>query len=194
MYHKYSKRVGFTLIELLIVVAIIGILAAIISIVYVGAQEKSRDSKRKADLQSVASALTLFYNDKKAYIARGGAIDDIVVGPRNAFPVSELVQLSVQGYLSFVPSDPLHKDQTGKKCEYLYYQNGPATNYKVASTNAESLGSGASACKASAGEFANSEYSCEMLQVSSTSTAAAWTINRTLINSNGNLAGCQLGD
>ena len=63
MYKQYSKR-GFTLIELLIVVAIIGVLAAIISIVYVNAQEKSRDSKRKADLQSVASALT----DRKSVV------------------------------------------------------------------------------------------------------------------------------
>lgn len=194
MYHKYSERHGFTLIELLIVVAIIGILAAIISIVYVGAQEKSRDSKRKADLQSVASALTLFYNDKKGYIARGGTIDDVVDGPRSAFPVNGLIQLSEQGYLSFIPSDPLHKDQTGEKCEYLYYQNGPATNYKVASTNAESLGSNSATCKASAGEFANGEYSCKMLQVSSTSTAAAWTIDKASINSNANFAGCQLGD
>jgi type II secretion system protein G len=199
MYKQYSKR-GFTLIELLIVVAIIGVLAAIISIVYVNAQEKSRDSKRKADLQSVASALTLYYNDNKNYIARGGEITDASSDERGAFPVDELAQLSKQGYLSLIPADPLHKDQAGEKCQYLYYQNNSsgspakATNFKVASTNAEALGSGRSACRSSAGEFQNGQYSCEVLQVSSTSLAADWLIGQSSVNGNGNFSGCRLGD
>ncbi|OGD63157.1 hypothetical protein A2215_01710 [Candidatus Berkelbacteria bacterium RIFOXYA2_FULL_43_10] len=205
MYKKYSKRRGFTLIELLIVVAIIGILAAIISIVYVGAQEKSRDSKRKADLQSIASALTLFYNDNKRYVGRGSVISDSSTDSRNSFPVqgsgaTGLDQLEEKGYLSFLPSDPLHKDTAGKKCQYVYYQNTvsndppplKATNFKVISTNAEALGDADSECKSNAGEFADSQYSCKILQVSSSSTSKTWNINNSAVNGDNNFSGCQL--
>ena len=48
---------GFTLIELLVVIAIIAILATLAVVAYSGAQVKSRDSKRVADMRSVASAL-----------------------------------------------------------------------------------------------------------------------------------------
>lgn len=62
-----KNQYGFTLIELMIVMVIMGILAAIGVSAFFASQMKGRDATRKADLRSIASALELFYNDKKTY-------------------------------------------------------------------------------------------------------------------------------
>lgn len=60
------KKRGFTLIELLVVISIIGILAAFIVASFTSAQAKSRDSRRKADLDAVKKALELMKGDSTA--------------------------------------------------------------------------------------------------------------------------------
>ena len=59
---KNDKR-GFTLIELMIVVAIIGILAAIAVPKFADLIRKSTEGASKGNLGSVRSALSIYYGD-----------------------------------------------------------------------------------------------------------------------------------
>lgn len=69
------KKTGFTLIELLIVIVIIGILATVGLGSFSSSQMKSRDAKRKADLQQISRALELYYNDYGQYPAPAGDVN-----------------------------------------------------------------------------------------------------------------------
>jgi type II secretion system protein G len=65
---KFSnKRDGFTIIELLIVIAIIGILAALLLSNFIGIRQRSRDAQRKADLRQIQAALEIYRSDQGEY-------------------------------------------------------------------------------------------------------------------------------
>lgn len=67
------KKNGFTLIELMIVVAIIGILAAIAIPKFAELIKKSKEGALKGTLTSVRSALRVYYADNEAIYPAGAA-------------------------------------------------------------------------------------------------------------------------
>lgn len=64
---KIKREKGFTLVELLVVLTIIGVLATILMVNFVGIRQRARDSQRKGDLLQIQSALELYRADQGTY-------------------------------------------------------------------------------------------------------------------------------
>jgi len=67
MLNQLRSKKGFTLIELLIVVAIIGILAAIAIPQFSAYRVKSYNTAAASDLKNVKTALEAYYADNQRY-------------------------------------------------------------------------------------------------------------------------------
>ncbi len=81
------KTKAFTLIELLIVVAIIGILAAIAVPNFLNAQTRAKIARVKGDLKAVGSALEMYRLDRNGYPLGPGA-DLLILITELTTPVS----------------------------------------------------------------------------------------------------------
>ena len=68
---KQTSRHGFTIVEMVIVIAVIAILATIVSVAYLGIQEQARNTKLKDAASKVVGAIQLFYS-KYERMPRGG--------------------------------------------------------------------------------------------------------------------------
>ena len=115
---------GFTLIELIVVIAILGILAGIGLTSFRTSQIKSRDAKRKSDLEQVQRAVEMYMNDAGHYpnsAAIGGTIGDFSWGV-------EFKDAKGTVYMKELPKNP-----TGNP-EYCYkavVAPTPATSYQL---------------------------------------------------------------
>ena len=65
---------AFTLIELLVVISIIGILATLIISNFNDTRARSRDSRRKTELNQLKTGLRLYYNDNQKFPTDSAAI------------------------------------------------------------------------------------------------------------------------
>ncbi|MEW6238954.1 MAG: prepilin-type N-terminal cleavage/methylation domain-containing protein [Candidatus Omnitrophota bacterium] len=95
---------GFTLIELLIVVAIIGILAAIAVPNFLNAQTRAKVARSISDMRSVDSAVRMYMLDQNFYPIRYGWMDERYI------PLTTPIS-----YMSSIPLDPFNtrpKDTT----------------------------------------------------------------------------------
>ncbi|HOL93548.1 MAG TPA: prepilin-type N-terminal cleavage/methylation domain-containing protein, partial [bacterium] len=100
------KQNGFTLIELLIVVAIIGILAAIAVPNFLNAQIRAKVARVYADMRSLGTAVEMYQVDHNVYPCDGQEPDCLSPWATQSWRLTTPV-----AYISSVPLDPW-ADQT----------------------------------------------------------------------------------
>jgi prepilin-type N-terminal cleavage/methylation domain-containing protein len=126
---------GFTLLEMVVVIAIIGILAAVGIGSYAEVREKARDTQRAADLQQLQIAIEAYKDTYGEYPVSGcGAAATVFVGPgpvNGAVPNLVSCQNYIEGlvpdFISELPVDLIfeYEDNRG-----IYYRSDQVS-YKL---------------------------------------------------------------
>ena len=115
--HIYA---GFTMIELLIVIAILAILTVIGINSFGSSQLKSRDARRKADLQNIAKGLEAYYNDHGEYPVSTGNTG--IAGQVWGNPFLDVDTPDGALYMNVLPADPSGYNYYYDSTDGTYFQ------------------------------------------------------------------------
>ncbi len=107
-----ERKRGFTLMELLVVLAIIGILAAIATGVYISRVDDARITRARADIQTIEAAVDIFRLDNFRYPTNQEGLKALVEKPNDRD-----LRWPQGGYMRRLPVDPWNRP-------YLYSTPG----------------------------------------------------------------------
>ncbi|MCX6792389.1 MAG: prepilin-type N-terminal cleavage/methylation domain-containing protein [Candidatus Gottesmanbacteria bacterium] len=103
MKHTAHTRKGFTLIEILVAASIIAVLSVVGVTSYTSINKRSRDARRKSDLEQIRSALEMYRVDNGHYPCNstGWVSHDYTTNPE-----AGVYKVLEPDYMTTVPKDP----------------------------------------------------------------------------------------
>jgi prepilin-type N-terminal cleavage/methylation domain-containing protein len=110
-----NRQKGFTLIELLIVVAIIGIIAALLIPNFLDALQKAKQKRTVADMRNIGTSMFSWLTDQVGAAAAGAAATTVNLGSYSTIDSSTLTTVLVPQYVQAIP------DKDGWKEDYHYF-------------------------------------------------------------------------
>jgi general secretion pathway protein G len=100
---RRPAEAGFTLVELMVVIVIIGLLATVVMINVLPAQDRALKEKAKADIALIEQAIEMYRLDNLAYPTTAQGLAALVAGPPQGPPA---VGYRSGGYVKRLPADP----------------------------------------------------------------------------------------
>lgn len=130
---------GFTFIELMVVIVILGILATIVTVNFMGAPDEARQKKAQLDIATFEAALKLYRLDNSVYPTTEQGLQALVEKPTTP-PVPRKWRSG--GYLekSSIPKDPWGYD-------YIFLSPGAHGKIDIISYGADGTAGGDEADK-----------------------------------------------
>lgn len=103
---EYFRTRGFTLIEIMVVVIIIGLLAAVIVPSVMKRVDDAKVAKAKEDIQSLETALTMYYMDNSKYPTNEQGLVALSTQPTDP----TIKNWKAGGYIERISKDPWGND------------------------------------------------------------------------------------
>ena len=108
---RQTGEEGFSLLELMVVIVILGILATIVVINVLPAQDQAMMQKARTDIANLEQAVELYRLEMREYPSMEAGLQALVEAPDNA-PAGNYRE---EGYIRRLPEDPW-----GNEYQYLY--------------------------------------------------------------------------